>query len=220
MEFFRAADGLTFEEEGHIYKLNGQRVISLTQILDAAGLVDYSGVNPDVLKAKAQLGTKVHEFTLWSDQDDLELEDLKPYPNYYNRVLGWRQFREDFKFIPDMQAAEQPCAVKVNGMLYAMTIDRLGMMDGVPAIVEIKNCCDREPSHQIQTAAQALPMNEFFKDKGGPCKRFAVYLLDKPNRSGRCYFCQPHEDRLDEKIFLACLMLVHYRLNNKLLKGN
>lgn len=221
MEFYRQADGLEFIEEGHIYKLNGNRVISLTQILDAAGLVDYSMVQPDVLAAKAKFGSKVHEYTLWNDQGELDMDDLKPYPNYWNRVEGWRQFVEDFKFKPDMLAAEVPCACKVNGMLYAMTIDRLGLLDGKqPAIVEIKTCADREPSHQIQTAAQALPMNEFFKDKGGPCKRMAVYLLDKPNQANRYYFCAPHDDRMDEKIFLAALMLTQYRINNRLMKGN
>jgi hypothetical protein len=93
------------------------------------------------------------------------------------------------------------------------------MMDGKPAIVEIKTCADREFHHQIQTAAQAIPMNEFFKDKGGPCKRYAVYLLDKKNQANRLYFAAPHEDRMDEKIFMASLVLTQTRINNKLLKG-
>lgn len=219
MEFYREQDGLKFQDEGHIYTLNGNRVISLTQILDAAGLVNYDGIAPEVLAKKAAFGTKVHTYTLWNDQGELDMNDLVPYPNYWNRVEGWRQFVEDFKYQVDLQAAEKPCAVKVNGMLYAMTIDRLGMMDGKPAIVEIKTCADREFHHQIQTAAQAIPMNEFFKDKGGPCKRFAVYLLDKKNQANRLYFCQPHEDRMDEKIFMAALVLTQTRINNKLLKG-
>ena len=219
VEFYRAQDGLEFSEEGHVYKLKGQRVISLTQILAESGLVDYSGIDPTVLANKAKFGTKVHEYCLWLDRDDLDMDDLKPYPNYWNRVEGWRQFVEDFKFKVDIQAAEQPCAVKVNGMLYAMTVDRLGMMEDKPAIVEIKTCADREFAHQIQTAAQAIPMNEFFKDKGGPCKRYAVYLLDKPNGSGRYYRIEAHEDRMDERIFMAALMLTQVRINNKLLKG-
>lgn len=220
MEFYREQDGLKFAAEGHRYEMNGKRIISLTQILDAAGLVDYSGIDPQVLANKAKFGTKVHEYTLWNDQGELDMDDLKPYQNYWNRVEGWRQFVEDFKFQVDLAAAEKPCAVKVNGMMYAMTIDRLGMMDGKqPAIVEIKTCADREFHHQIQTAAQAIPMNEFFKDKGGPCKRGAVYLLDKQNQANRFYFYQPHDDRMDEKIFMAALILTQTRINNKLLKG-
>jgi hypothetical protein len=219
VEFYRKEDGLTFTEEGHRYEMNGQRIISLTQILDAAGLVDYSMVKPEVLAAKARFGTKVHQYCLWSDQGELDMDDLKPYPDYLSRVIGWQQFVEDFKFVIELKAAEQPCAAKVNGFLYAMTIDRYGGMEGQPVIVEIKTCCDREPSHQIQTAAQAIPLNEFFKDKAKTCKRYAVYLLDKPNGSGRNYFAQEHTDRMDEKVFLGALMLTQYRINNKLLKG-
>ena len=98
MEIFRAEDGLTFEPEGHRYMLDGKRVMSLTQILEAAGLVDYSMVKPDVLAAKAALGTKVHEYTLWNDQGELDMDDLKPYTKYWTRVEGWRQFVQDFRF--------------------------------------------------------------------------------------------------------------------------
>lgn len=225
MEFYRTEDGLKFIEDGHRYEVEGKRIISLTQILDAAGLVDYSGIDPAVLANKAKFGTKVHEYSLWNDQGELDMDDLKPYPTYWNRVQGWRQFVEDFHFQVDMAWAEVPCAVKVNGMMFAMTVDRFGVF-GTPeditagkgsfGVVEIKTCADREYHHQIQTAGQAIV---FRGDGSVPVKRMAVYLLDKPNQANRFYFCQPHDDRMDEKLFLASLMLTQARINNKLLKG-
>ena len=228
MEFFRADDGLTFEEQGHVYRLKGERLISLTQILDAAGLVDYSHVDPTVLKNKAEFGTKVHEYTKWMDQGELDppdIEQLKAHPKYGPRITGWLQFVEDFHFTPDLNWCEVPCAVKVNGMTYAMTVDRFGVF-GNPqeiesgkssfAVVEIKTCAVKQPSHRIQTAGQAIP----FKGDGSvPVKRCAVYLLDKANGSGKFYAVDEHTDRSDEKIFLAALMLSQFRINNKLLKG-
>jgi hypothetical protein len=227
MEFYRAEDGLTFEPEGHKYTLDGKSLMSLTQILDAAGLVDYSGIDAAVLANKATFGTKVHEYTCWYDQGELELVDVEKIKasKYGARFTGWLQFLEDFHFTPDLNWCEVPCAVKVNSMTYAMTIDRFGVFGtdeevangkGSFGVVEIKTCADREPSHQIQTAGQAIP---FRGDGSVPVKRMAVYLLEKPNGSGGNYFCQPHEDRMDEKIFLASLMLTQFRLNNKLLKG-
>lgn len=216
MDFYRECDGLTFQADGHRYELDGKRVMSLTQILSAAGLVDYSAVNPQVLADKAKFGTKIHEYTLWNDKGDLDMDDLKPYPKYWNRVEGWRQFCEDFKFIPEVQLAEVPCACRVNGILYAMTIDRLGtIVDGEQqAIVEIKTCAGEEPSHPIQTGGQAIPFKEFYK---GNLKRYAVYLLDAPNGAGRLYKAVEHTDRMDEKIFLSALALTQFRLNHKLL---
>ena len=174
-----------------------------------------------MLANKAKFGTKVHEFTLWSDKDDLDIDDLNGTP-YLNRVLGWRQFVEDFNFIPELEWCEVPCAVKVNGMLYAMTIDRFGVISegsgssiGVPAVVELKTCCDHEPSHRIQTAGQAIP----FKGDGSVAlKRYAVYLLDRPNQANRLYFAEEHTDRLDERIFLSALTLTQFRANNNLIK--
>jgi hypothetical protein len=200
--------------------MDGKRIISLTQILDAAGLVYYPPEAEAAVKAKAPFGQKVHEYCLWMDRNDLDMDDLKAYPNYWNRVEGWRQFCEDFNYVCDMNWAEVPCAVKVNGMLFAMTVDRFGFSgpsaDTVPTVVEIKTCYDREFSHQIQTAAQCIP---FRGDGSVPMKRYAVYLLDKANGSGRYYFAQEHTERMDEKIFLAALMLTQTRINNKLLKG-
>jgi hypothetical protein len=225
MEFYRKEDGLTFTEEGHRYEMNGQRIISLTQILDACGLVDYSGIDPTVLANKAKFGTKIHEYTLWNDQGELDMDDLKPYQNYFNCIVGWRQFCEDFNFACNMEWAEVPCAVKLNGMLFGMTVDRFGTFgskEDVAAgkvsfgVVEIKTCADRKFSHQIQTAAQTVP---FRGDGSVAMKRYAVYLLSQPNGSGRCYFAQEHTERMDEKIFLAALMLTQTRINNKLLKG-
>ena len=223
MEFFRKEDGLTFEEQGHVYKFEGKRVMSLTQILDAAGLVDYSMVQPAVLEAKRGLGSKVHEYCLWNDKNELDMDDLKPWPKYWNRVEGWRQFVADSGFMPDLTWCEVPAAARVNGMLYALTVDRYGVVgDGeniANAVIEIKTCADKEPSHQIQTAGQAILFRPQSDAVQLPLKRFAVYLLEKANGAGKFYAVQEHTDRMDEKIFLACLMLTHYRLNNGLLKG-
>jgi hypothetical protein len=183
-------------------------------------LVDYSGIDPQVLANKAKFGTRVHEYCLWLDQNELDMDDLKPYPNYFNRVEGWRQFCEDFNFCLEMKWCEVPLAVKVNGMMFAMTIDRFGFTgpaaDQVPTVVEIKTCADREYAHQIQTAAQTIP---FRGDGSMAPKRYAVYLLDKPNQANRLYFAQPHDERMDEKVFMSALVLTQTRINHNLLKG-
>ncbi len=219
VEFFRKEDGLTFEEQGHVYKFEGKRVMSLTQILDAAGLVDYSMVQPAVLEAKRILGGKVHEYCLWNDQGELDMDDLKPWPKYWNRVEGWRQFVADSGFMPDLTWCEVPAAARVNGMLYALTVDRYGVVgDGeniANAVIEIKTCADKEPSHQIQTAGQAILFRPQSDAVQLQLKRFAVYLLDKANGAGKFYTVEEHTNRSDEKVFIAALMLTQYRIQNQ-----
>lgn len=222
MEVFTTDNGLTFEETDpitgepcHLYKLDGKRVISLTQLLDACGLVDYSGVPMDTLRAKAKFGTKVHEMALWADQGDLDLEDLRPYPDYEARILGWLDFCKDYDFQPDLAWCERPMAVKLNGCLYAMKIDRFGMTNQGYAVIEIKTSCDLQYYYDIQTAGQMLA----FRNELRPVvKRFIVQLLDKPTAAGKRYFCKECTERQDEKVFLACLLLTQTRVNHKLLK--
>jgi hypothetical protein len=226
VEVFTPADGVTFTEDGHKYFLNGKPIpFSLTQLLELAGMSPYDGkgIDPAVLEAKAKLGTKVHEYTLWADQGELDWDELKPYTKYYNRVLGWKQFREDFHFQPDLTACEIPMVVTVNGMTYAMKLDALGCIgegDGLAlAVVEKKCTYDIEACVAIQTAGQAIAWKERAESLQLPLKRFVVQLGDKPDKDGRCYKCVEYTDRNDERIFVgAVLANVFWRFNHGLLK--
>ena len=55
-------DNVIFNEETHQYFLNGNELISVTRLLKKHGLApDYSGVNLDVLNAKAERGSLIHK---------------------------------------------------------------------------------------------------------------------------------------------------------------
>ena len=226
MEVYRPEDGVTFTEEPHAYYLNGKRIpFSLTQVLELAG-ISRQPTEPSEIAARpaaAKRGTKVHEYTLWSDQGELDMDDLKPWPEYHNRVLGWQQFREDFHFEPDLTTCEVPLVVVVNGMTYAMKLDALGTIgegDKVAlAVVEKKCTADIEASFAIQTAGQAIAFKERAETLQMPLKRYVVQLLDKMNGANRFYKVVEHTERTDEKIFLSALATTYWRMNHGLLKG-
>jgi len=55
-------NGLLFDEETHTYTLNDNNLISTTQLMVKVGLApDYSNVDMETLKKKAQKGTLVHK---------------------------------------------------------------------------------------------------------------------------------------------------------------
>lgn len=230
MDIYRPADGVEFVgtengHECHYYRLNGERVpFSLTQILELAGLSrqPQSDAERHMWDAKAKLGTRVHEYTLWLDQEEIALEDLKAYPAYYNRVLGWQQFRQDFEFSPDLSSCEVPMAVRLNGCLYAFKADAYGIMGPedkmAMAVVEKKCTVNIEPHHAIQTAAQAIAFRPHAEGIKLPLRRFVVQLLETPNGSGRYYRAEECTDRTDEKIFAAALATVSWRYGKGLLK--
>jgi hypothetical protein len=227
MEVFFPQDGMTFHEADHHYELNGQRIpFSLTQILSISGLARQPGSAQEAAAwtEKAKFGTKVHEYSHWLDQGEMELNDLAKYPAYFNSVLGWKQFRDDFSFQPDLTLCEVPVGVKVNGMLYATKVDAYGVIgegDNLAmAVVEKKTTCNIEPHFALQTAGEALAFKAHAESLQMPLKRFLVQLLPEPNGGGKCYKVQEHTDRNDEKVFVgAGLMNVYQRLNYGTLKA-
>lgn len=234
MEVFRPEDGMAFVETDpatgkpcHYYTLKDVRVpFSLTQVLELSGLARQPESASEIANrpAAAKRGTKIHEATLLMDQDDFDLESLAPWPDYYNRCLGWQQFREDFHFVPELASCEIPIGVRVNGMLYAMKLDAYGCIgEGeklAMAVVEKKCSVSLESHYKYQTAGQAIAFREHSTALNLPLKRFVVQLLDKPNGNNRYYKAVEHDGKMDEKLFLAAgLTNVYTRLNDGLLKG-
>lgn len=57
-----STDKLEFNEEKHEYTLDGKKLISVTQLMQKHGLApNYAGVSSEVLNAKAERGTLIHE---------------------------------------------------------------------------------------------------------------------------------------------------------------
>ncbi len=227
MEVYFPSDGMAFHEDGHYYTLNDQRIpFSLTQVIKLAGMArqPQSAQEAEAWAKKAILGSKVHEYTHWLSQGEIELDDLKAYPDYFNRVLGWQQFCDDFKFMPDLTMCEVPIAVKVNGMMYGTKVDAYGCIGDennlAMAVVEKKCSVNIEPHYSLQTAGEALCFKAHAEALQLPLKRYLVQLLPEPNGSGKCYRALEHTDRNDERIFVgACLANVYKRLEYGTLKA-
>jgi hypothetical protein len=126
--------GLTFDRAQHAYALDGQRLPSVTQVLENVGIIDYSYI-PDFAREKyLKRGSNVHLACEFDDQGDLDeaalSDELRPY------VEAWRLFRAQTGFHPSL--------IEHRGYhpqyLYAGTLDRCGSMAGVKAdiLLDIK----------------------------------------------------------------------------------
>lgn len=209
---------LTETDDEHSYKLDGKPIPGCSYILGRAGLSNYDQVPDDGrMQAKAKYGHAIHEYCHWFDEDDLDLDALKPHDQYYFPVYGWSQFREIYQFTP--KVIETPIAIKVNGMKFGVTPDRFGYgavgSDGDQAIatVEIKTTAAIEYSAKIQTAAQALAV----KTPENPIPvRLIVQLLDTPNQAGHFFNVVECKDPIHEKVWLAALLLETVKINEKI----
>lgn len=86
-----AADRLTFEEEGHVYRVDGQRVPSVTQVLDPYTRLEF--VHPEDLERARILGTRVHQACHLWNLEELDVDVLDPILVPY--LDAWRAFLDD-----------------------------------------------------------------------------------------------------------------------------
>jgi hypothetical protein len=144
----------TFDEETHIYRLNGVVLPSITQSLCAAGLIDTEFYT-DTGRWR---GTQVHTATQLDDEEELDEESLEEVYGFalgelLSYLSGWRQFRKDYEFVPTL--IEEPMYSATH--LYAGRIDRAGeiTLNGrrKAAVPEIKTGASVGATAE-QTAAQ------------------------------------------------------------------
>ncbi len=181
---------LELQEEGHIYTLNGRRLISVTQAL--AILDDRWKVDPWYLER----GRLVHLATAYYDRDELDEstvdEKIRPYLDAYVK------FREDTGFIP----------IHIEHKLfhpsyfYAGKLDRVGSF-GYDLLVDLKSGTKAKVD-----GLQGAAYWELCRVNKIPIKRvFALYLSDNGT-----YKLEPIEKpKLLLPVFLACLQIAQWK---------
>lgn len=199
-------------EPCHSYFLDGKEIPGLSYILDSCGLCRYDKVRKDVMEAARERGDAAHFATRLFDEDNPNPAKMISIPEWEekslsepldpwtrSRLQGWINFRKDFKFNPVL--IEKPMSHCLNGMAFGMTPDRFGDGTCGAMVIEIKATASIEPSHAIQTAAQALA----FKTHESNVGRYVVQLLEND------YKPLEFKDRQDERLFGCALALTSWR---------
>ena len=169
-----------FNESDHSYWLvedhGKRRLMSITQALQIAGLVDTTFFN----ERAATRGTYVHEATALYDQGRLDegtvSDELRPY------LEGYKLFLEECA--PEWSRVEARFADDISDV--AGTVDRVGVIQvaGVPqkAVVDIKTGRGgAAPWHPIQLAGYQHLLTQYLSRRGpvreaAQIKRYGLYL--------------------------------------------
>ena len=139
---------LEFQEEGHIYTVDGIRVPSVSEITSFLARIAYGEAPPDVMAIAAERGTMVHRATQELDEkgECSITGDLAPYLQAYSSFLEEHNPKWDFIEFPVN-----------NGLLYAGTLDRYGLLNNTHAILDIKTTSSITRNVKaLYTAAQNL----------------------------------------------------------------
>ena len=190
---------LTFDPKDHQYKLDGLRMVSVTQVIQDAGLTDFSKVNPEMLERAANFGTSVHRTCQLSAKGTLDESNLDnallPYLNQY------KAFVRDFKYIPK----EMEYKIFNKSIGVAGTIDSIGIIKGESTILDLKTGHPK-PADVVQASAYAYLY---------PVQRVLILYI-----TGEFYKINElkRQDRKrGEQIFLAALSLYNYKKQEGLL---
>lgn len=186
-------NALRFDAESHTYWLGSRKVPGVTTVLKP--LYDWSMVDPEVLAAKAALGTAVHLCTELYDADDLDDDTVMPEWRPY--LDGWVKFREETGFVPTRIETR----VFHPGLFYAGTLDRTGILFDAEAMLDIKTSATMSPAVGCQTAAYLRALTAA-PDYEGPqdMKRYSVQL--KPDGT---YKLHEYNDPTDWPTFVSLL---------------
>jgi hypothetical protein len=174
----------------HTYTTTNDKLLpGVTQILDGNGCVDHFGFS-DETRAR---GTYVHEATVIIDRG----ERLANVPIEYEPfITAYRRFVRDMQ--PVWSRSEEVVADLING--YAGTLDRAGLVQGVPVVVDIKTG-EVPPSVGPQTAAYVRCLPD--------AHRWQRYCLQL--RPDGQYRWLPLADKADHAVFLAALTLYRWK---------
>lgn len=122
---------LTFEEQKHIYRLNGMMLPSVTTLMKPLSEDFYDGISPEVLDRAAKRGTAIHNAV--ENFAQFGIEDITPeYAGYFRAFLSWWKARK-----PEPLAKEHRVYHKV--LLYAGTVDLICEIKGRLTLVDYKS---------------------------------------------------------------------------------
>jgi hypothetical protein len=193
---------LEFDEQSHTYRLDGADLPSVTQAICEAGLVDIRWFT----EYSRWRGSAVHLACWFDDQNDLDESTVEPSLMGY--VEAYRRFRENYQFeTKDIEARQYHPVFR-----YAGTPDRVGIVRGNPAIVDLKSGVALA-GHPVQLASYAhLPSSLNLSPYD--FERVAVYLQADGTYKVKSYSRADLAN--DWNVFLAALYFTNWKRSHKI----
>jgi len=173
---------IDFDEEKHEYRAGGVRVPSVSEVLAPLSAERYGELNPWMLKAAAAKGTAVHEACELIDygvepDEDPEIDGyLFAYQTFLlEHDVEWEKIEAVVAFYRDLPFSGDHDEIP----LYAGTLDRFGMVDGEPTVVDIKTYASLSTDAQLAASCQTALYRDALESMGGFVMKRAILHLRK-----------------------------------------
>lgn len=219
----RKEHDIFFDEEEHIYLVDGEEVPSVTSILEPLHR-SYGSVNPSVLEYAANRGRAVHEATEAIDYG-LEPEVDPDIQGYVDAYLDWSLvYRPSWIGIEQIVCHEAPMLTEddlISYPDYIGTLDRIGYFNGDKETLNIVDIKTSQPTKEalISVTVQTVAYAEAFDEtRWNKINRYGLFL--KKDGTWRFQNCKEYEEKYG---YAACQvwwhLLDHYRIINRLLNA-
>jgi hypothetical protein len=140
---------LEFNAESHEYRINGKIVPSVTEICAPLTAADMGKLNPNIINSAANRGSIIHELTELIDYGTSP-EDMEMYAEVGGYITAYLRFLRDYS--PTWTRIEYRLGNEDLG--FARTLDRLGVIDDKPCVLDIKTTDSASRAQKISWATQ------------------------------------------------------------------
>jgi hypothetical protein len=141
---------LSFDHDAHRYTLDGAVLPSVTGILKAAGLIDFSGIPAAILEAARLRGSIVHQAIHYLNERDLDLDQFREdFPGYMGYLEAWISFCDQRRFTPVLNELR----IASPSLRVAGTLDCLGLLDDGAVLLDFATGRPDDVAKDLQTAA-------------------------------------------------------------------
>lgn len=192
---------LIFDEESHVYRLDGEVLPSVTGIIGKILPYDFNASEWHM-----QRGTATHRAC--ELLDNASMDWLTVDPEILPRVQAWESFRRDMPM--ELVAVEERLAH--SGLRYAGTLDRIFRRNGKLICADIKNSVSAQVKLQLAFYSLLWTHNK----KQTIDSAVAVELTEDGNY--KCHWMTARELRMAERQALAVLTVYNFAKANNLLE--
>ena len=189
---------VTFEEQGHIYRIDGQRVLSVTQALDGAGLIDKRFYT----EGGASRGDDVHYLCKLIDDGEDISHIIQEFPHYQGYADAYNSFLDDTGVV---HLLTEQIVYHIQARV-AGRVDRFSKLYERPAIIDLKSGAVEDWA-AIQMAGYEYCLSGMNVDLWtGNADRYALQL----RKTGK-YKLHHFKDRSDIRVFQSCVVVAQWK---------
>jgi len=183
---------LTFDERTHTYQLDGQALISVTQVLKPISELEYGEIREDVLENAANRGTAIHfAIELYNEYGIEEIDE-----EYRGYLEAYKSFLQTYHYQPIHNERQV-----VSELGYAGTVDCVAKVNGIVTVVDYKTTSKLNPR---KVGLQLAAYRQALKEEGIDTELGAVLQLKK---DGKYKFLMYDSNQLDEHFKYFKLLL-------------